>query len=424
MSLFGFFGRPRGNRARIALVLMITVLFGANAANAGPSLVINAATGQVILAQDAGKPWYPASLTKLMTAYLTFDALSTGHLKLHQKIKVSRLASRVQPSKIGLRPGSEISVDFALQALLVHSANDMALVLAEAVGGNVPDFVTRMNAAAQKLGMSGTHFVNPHGLYDPQQVTTARDIALLAWTIERKFPQYWHYFSAPYVKVGKKRLRNRNLLLRQMPAADGMKTGYICDSGFNLVGSAVIDKTRYIAVVFGAKTAHARADIAQVLLESAAQRKGHYATAAKLVQIADRTGFKPGNMRKVVCAGRDRVSWAKPEQLQGWGVSFGRFSNSGKADALLAGRLAATHDLFSGGDSGVVKVPGTKEYVALVWSLNQRETVSLCAYMHRANDHCEVISPTAFSEFARKAGAINTKALSTPHHQRKARGRK
>ena len=190
------------------------------------------------------------------------------------------------------------------------------------------------------------------------------------------------------------------------------------------MGSAVIDKTRYIAVVFGAKTAHARADIAQVLLESAAQRKGQYANAGRVDQIADRNGLKPGNMREVVCAGRDRVSWAKPEELRGWGVSFGRFSNSGKADALLAGRIAANHDLLSGGDSGVVKVPGTKEYVALVWSLNQRDTLSLCAYMHRVNDHCEVISPAAFSEFARKAGVMETKALSTPHYQRKIRGRK
>ncbi len=423
MSLSGFFGRACSSRAFIAFLLSIAVLFGANAANAGPSLVINASTGQVVLAEDAGRPWYPASLTKLMTAYLTFDALRSGHLKLHQKIPVSTLAASVEPSKIGLRAGTQISVDFALTALLVYSANDMALVLAEAVGGNVPDFVAHMNDAAQKLGMNGTHFVNPHGLYDPQQYTTARDIALLAWTIQRTFPQYWHYFSEPYVRVGKKRLRNRNLLLRQMSTADGMKTGYICDSGFNLVGSAVIDKTRYIAVVFGAKTAHARADIAQVLLEAAAQRKGHYASAPHIRQIADQTSAKPGDMRDVVCKGRDRVAWAKPEQLEGWGVSFGRFSNASKADALLTGRIASTHDMFSGGDSGVVKVPGTKEYVALMWSLKQSETMSVCSYLHQGNDHCEVISPTAFSEFARKAGAIDTKALST-HHERKARGRK
>ncbi len=422
MSVFGLFGRLCGGRAQIALILIIAVLFGANAAIAGPSLVINASTGQVILAQDAGKPWYPASLTKLMTAYLTFDALSSGRLKLHQKIKVSRLASRVQPSKIGLRAGSEISVDFALRALLVYSANDMALVLAEAVGGDVREFVTHMNATAQKLGMNGTHFVNPHGLYDPEQYTTARDIALLALAIEHKFPQYWHYFSEPYVRVGRKRLKNRDLLLRQMSTADGMKTGYICESGFNLVGSAVIEKTRYIAVVFGAKTAHARADIAQVLLESAAQRKGRYAGAPHVLQIVDQTGGKPGDMRDIVCKGRDRVSWAKADQLTGWGVSFGRFSNANKADALLAGRLASTHDLFSGGDSGVVRVPGTKEYVALMWSLNQRETMSVCAYLHQGSDHCEVISPAAFSEFTKRADSMSTEALST-RHTRKVRGR-
>ncbi len=406
MSVHHFVSQSLGRRARLTFTTFaLCFLALASVVRAGPSLAIDATTGQVIMAEDAGAPWYPASLTKLMTAYLTFDALRAGRLNLTDRIPVTRDAAEVVPSKIGLKAGTMISVDFALRALLVHSANDMALVLAHAVGGDVPDFVSAMNVTAQKLGMTATHYANPHGLYDPRQVTTARDIAILALAIQNGFPKYRHYFSEPYVRVGKKRLRNRNLLLRQMPDATGMKTGYICDSGFNLVGSATIDDHRYIAVVFGAKTAKARADIAQVLLETAAQRRGTYKGAALVTQIPDRVGTPPGNMRDIVCKGGDRVDWAKPSQLEGWGASFGRFNNANTADTLLAGRLASTSDIISGGDSGVVRVPGTKEYVALVWSLKQAETLSLCAFLRRANAHCEVIPPDAFAAFASHASA-------------------
>jgi hypothetical protein len=142
-----------------------------------------------------------------------------------------------------------------------------------------------------------------------------------------------------------------------------------------------------------------------VLLESAARRKGQYTGAAQLIQIPDNIAATPGDMSNVVCKGQDRVAWAKPSQLEGWGASFGRFADANAADALLAGRLATTRDLFSGGDSGVVQVPGSKEFVALVWSLRQQETLSLCAWLRQANAHCEVIPPEAFQEFARQAGA-------------------
>ncbi len=416
MSVLHLVSRISSRGARLTFTTVILCILAlTSAVRAGPSLAIDATTGQVIMAEDAGAPWYPASLTKLMTAYLTFDALRAGKLKLTDQIPVTQDAAAVVPSKIGLKAGTMISVDFALRALLVYSANDMALVLAHAVGGDVPDFVSAMNATAQRLGMTATHYANPHGLYDPRQMTTARDIAILALAIQNGFPNYRHYFSEPYVQVGKKKLHNRNLLLRQMPDADGMKTGYICDSGFNLVGSATIDNHRYIAVVFGAKTAKARADIAQVLLETAAQRRGTYKGAALVTQIPDRVGAQPGNMRDVVCKGRDRVDWANASQLEGWGASFGRFSNADKADALLAGRLASTSDLISGGDSGVVRVPGTKEYVALVWSLKQAETLSLCAFLRRANAHCEVIPPDAFAEFARQAEAKRTTSKAHRH---------
>lgn len=421
MSVLQFVSHGFGRSARLIFTgVILCSLTLTTAVRAGPSLAIDASTGQVIIADNAGQPWYPASLTKLMTAYLTFSALKAGKLKLSDRIPVTRAAHRVVPSKIGLKTGTMISVDFALRALLVYSANDMALVLAHAVGGNVPDFVQRMNATARKLGMSATHYANPHGLYDPRQVTTARDIAILALAIQNTFPQYRHYFSEPYVRVGRKHLRNRNLLLRQMPDATGMKTGYICDAGFNLVGSATINHHRYIAVVFGAKSAKARADIAQMLLETAAHRRGTYKNAELVTQIRDHAGSKPGNMRDIVCKGSDRVDWARPSQLEGWGASFGRLDSARKADTLLAGRLASTSNIISGGDAGVVRVPGTKEYVALVWSLKEAETLSLCAFLRSANAHCEVIPPAAFAEFARQASADRPKSRTQRHRGSRA----
>ena len=173
-----------------------------------------------------------------MTAYIVFKKLKAGSLRLDQKILVSPLAASQEPSKIGMRPGSTISVDLALQTLLVYSANDMAYVLAEGANGTVFNFVQEMNATAQKLGLNATHFVNPNGLFDPRQLTSARDIGVLAAVIISEFPEHGRYFSQQHVAIGKRKLMNRNSLIRTMPEADGMKTGFVCNSGFNLVASA------------------------------------------------------------------------------------------------------------------------------------------------------------------------------------------
>jgi D-alanyl-D-alanine carboxypeptidase len=218
----------------------------------GPVLVFDAQTGEVLSQERAGEPWYPASLTKLMTAYIVFQKIREGKLRLDQQIYVSSVASGQEPSKIGIPAGKTVSVDFALQALLIYSANDMAYVLAEGAAGTVDAFVREMNATAEKLGMTGTRFANPNGLFDPRQITTARDIAILATALLKTYPERAHYFSQDAVAIGKRRLPNRNSLLRQMKAADGMKTGFVCNSGFNLVATATIDGRRLGAVIFGA----------------------------------------------------------------------------------------------------------------------------------------------------------------------------
>lgn len=236
-------------------------------AQAGPALLFDAGNGAVIYAEDADQPWHPASLTKLMTAYLTFHAIKEGKLKPDDKLMCSDAAFKTQPSKVGLLTGQEISVDLAIRALIVKSANDMAVMLAEKLGGTEQGFAVMMNDAAKKLGMKHTNFVNASGLPDPAQVTSARDLALLTRAIIQEFPEYAPVFAAPNIVIGKRRLATHNSLLNTFEGADGMKTGFICDSGYNIVASATRNNQRLVAVVLGEPTAAARSVRAAALLE-------------------------------------------------------------------------------------------------------------------------------------------------------------
>lgn len=241
---------------------------------AGPALLFEATTGKVLYAEDQDNLWHPASLTKIMTAYVTFAAIRDGELKLDSKVKCSETASKEPPSKVGLPIGAEMSVELALKALIVKSANDVAVMLAESVAGNVDAFVARMNATARKLGMTRTNYVNPNGLPADAQVTTARDLAKLSRAVIRDFPQYADLWGMPSFQIGKLRLASHNSLLRTLQGADGLKTGFICDSGFNVVASATRDGTRLMAVVLGEPSSQDRSIRAASLLEHGFQHFG------------------------------------------------------------------------------------------------------------------------------------------------------
>src|SRR5262245_35435904 len=248
----------------VALSISLTV---GPPVSAGPSLLFDAANGAVLYAEDPDTLWHPASLTKMMTAYVTFVAIQDGTLSVDTPIGCSKLANNQDPTKLGLPVGATITVEIALQALIMKSANDVAVMLAEAVSGSHEAFVDYMNGMAGRLGMTRTKFANANGLPDPDQVTTARDMGKLAAAIVRDFPQYAYLWSMLEMRVGKLHLHTHNGLLTNYPGGDGMKTGFICDSGFNVVASATREGRKLIAVVLGETTARERNLRATSLLE-------------------------------------------------------------------------------------------------------------------------------------------------------------
>ena len=225
----------------------------AGAAGGTSSIVIDAQSGNVLYADNAEELRYPASLTKLMTLYIAFNALETGKLKLSDKLKVSRTAASRSPSKLGMPAGSYIDVKTVIEALIVKSANDCATVLAEALSPNEAEFAKLMTKTARKLGMYRTTFKNASGLPNSAQKTTAKDLAILGAAIYHHFPQYYHLFSLTKFQYNGMTYKTHNYLLNDSLGTDGMKTGYTAASGFNILTSAQQGSHRIIAVTLGHK---------------------------------------------------------------------------------------------------------------------------------------------------------------------------
>ncbi len=268
----------RGRLSSVAVLLLLgSAVLWAQPALARPeayeALVIDARTGQVLESYNADARTYPASLTKMMTLYLTFEAVQQGRLKLNQPLGVSPHAAAQEPTKLDLEPGETITVEEAVLGLTVKSANDAAVVLAEALGGSEDHFAELMTKKAAQLGMTATHFYNASGLPDPDQVTTARDMAALARALIRDYPQFYHYFSAREFTFQGTTIPTHNHVLVNYDGADGLKTGYIHASGYNLVTSAVRDGRRLIGVVLGGRTGAARDRAMMRLLDSGFDRR-------------------------------------------------------------------------------------------------------------------------------------------------------
>lgn len=259
-------------RALIALPLALGALAAAAPAQAqsrSAAFVANMETGEVMHARQADEARHPASLTKVMTLYLLFDALQRGEVGLDTLMTASAEAASRPASDLGLAAGDTIRVEDAIRALVIRSANDVAVVVAEHLSGTETAFAEAMTAKAHALGMASTTFRNASGLHDPAQITTARDMARLAHAIERDFPQYWHYFDDERFSWQGRTWRNHNSLVGRVEGVDGLKTGYIRASGFNVVTTAERNDQRLVTVVMGGRTASVRDSYAEELIEAA-----------------------------------------------------------------------------------------------------------------------------------------------------------
>ncbi|MGL4438064.1 MAG: D-alanyl-D-alanine carboxypeptidase family protein [Bosea sp. (in: a-proteobacteria)] len=258
------------------------------------AFVANADTGEILYSRQADTQRFPASITKVMTLYMVFEQLAAGTLRLDDRVVISKNAASQRPSKLGLKPGQSLTVDQAIRSLATKSANDVSVALAEHISGSSEAFARLMTLRARQLGMANSRFVNPNGLPDPRQVTTARDIFILSQATIRHFPQYYGYYQQQQFVFGNQVLPNHNHLLRTMPGVDGIKTGFTNAAGFTLAASAVRDGRRLIAVVLGGPSRLARDSNVESLLSAGfavldARNRG------QRVQVADLLA-EPGDL--------------------------------------------------------------------------------------------------------------------------------
>ncbi|WP_375283390.1 serine hydrolase [Marinicauda pacifica] len=259
-------------RAPFLLVLAFLLLAGAapsHAQSRGAAFVADMDSGEVLHARQADEPRHPASLTKMMTLYMLFEALEDGRVSMDTTLTASAEAASRPASDLGLETGDTLSVETAIRALVIRSANDVAVVVGEHLSGTESAFAADMTRRAAELGLQATLFRNASGLPDNEQITTARDMARLAHALSRDFPQYWHYFSEERFTYGSRTWRNHNSLVGRVDGVDGLKTGYIRASGFNVVTTSQRNGHRLVTVVMGGRTAAVRDSHAEDLLEAA-----------------------------------------------------------------------------------------------------------------------------------------------------------
>jgi D-alanyl-D-alanine carboxypeptidase len=295
-------------RTGIFALALAATLAGAGRAQAEATLLMEASTGRVLHAENATYPWYPASVTKIMTAYTTLKAIRDGKITMDTLLTVSRNAVAQAPTKMGFKLGTQLTVDHALKMLMVKSANDVAVTIAEGVGGSIEGFADMMNANARALGMTQSNFVNPNGLPADNHVSSARDLGILARALIRDFPKYDPYWHISSIRYGKRVYHNYNTLIDRYPGADGMKTGFICASGFNLVATATRNGRRLIVVILGSYSSAVRAQKAAQLLETGFNNSALSWLTPSLgtVEQLKPVDAAPPNLREEMCGGHRR----------------------------------------------------------------------------------------------------------------------
>jgi D-alanyl-D-alanine carboxypeptidase len=375
------------------------------------AIVVDANSGEVLFENRSDSPRYPASITKVMTLYLAFEALAEGRMKLTDRITVSPRAAAMAPTKLGLRAGEQISVDDAMRALAVQSANDMAVALAEKMGGTEARFAALMTLRGQELGMANTRFVNASGLPDSRQISTARDIAIMSRAVMRDYPQYYSYFGTQQFAFRGRTMRNHNGLLGKMPGVDGLKTGYTNASGFNLTASAVRNGRRLIAVVLGgSSTASRDSNVEDLLLtgfDVLAKREHGDKTATIAKSLfepsaagrvtrppigqgdAEQSGLRIELANNPAGPAAVKASASKPKGR--WGIQVGAFNQqtlANKQVRLIEQRFAST----VGEADGMVEKSG-RSYRAQFKGLGETAAKDACRTLKAKRQVCMVLGP-------------------------------
>ncbi|MGI2032177.1 D-alanyl-D-alanine carboxypeptidase family protein [Rhizobium panacihumi] len=329
-------------------LLCLAALLPCTVAHSTPVLVVDTASHEVLYQEDAGAPWYPASTTKLMTALVTFEALRAGEVRLDTPVMITRNAAKQAFLESGLTFGRTMTLEDALYGALVASANDVAVALAEKVGGDLPAFLRRMNAQAQRLGMTGTHFASPNGLFDKDNYTTARDMAVLGMEIARAFPEYERFFQATAVSFDGKEVKSNNLLLTRFPGTIGMKTGFLCASGRNYVGLTERNGRSLMVVIMGATTERERNERAAQYLTEAFENR--LPASGRVETIANRSDITAPDMRVKLCTGASVAYEAERDALYPMGLA-------GHPSYLQAETPSLVHAITTWATENVADVP-------------------------------------------------------------------
>ncbi len=392
-------------RSTFLIVVMTLIVCSGEASAKGKfkpvqaSIVVDADSGEVLHASAADATTYPASLTKMMTLYMVFDQIEAGKLKLSDRLKVSAHGAAQSPSKLGLQTGQSISVEDAIYALVTKSANDVAATVAENLGGSEAAFAGMMTRRARQLGMSRTTFKNASGLPHSEQVTTARDMATLGRSLLRHHARHYHYFSARRFDYQGQTISTHNRLMLRYEGADGIKTGYIHASGFNLVSSAKRDGRRLIGVVLGGATAASRDKRMATLLDAAFNGRA----GEDRIEMASATsgGAKGATEARTIKVAR-AAAVAEDETMSGsgdaesinWGVQIGAFKLKASAENAAASAHKRHAGLLGDGRPMVTTYKKGKStiYRARIMGVSEDQARSACKKMSD-NRSCMVIQP-------------------------------
>lgn len=336
----------------------------AHAAQYRAALVANMDTGQVLIRENANEPNYPASLTKIMTVYLTFDALEHGRLHLDDYLIVSNYAAAASPVKLGLAAGSKITVEDAIKAVTVMSANDVARVLAENLkGGKEGNFADMMTRVANEIGLKNTNFENSSGLPNDDHMSTARDIALLSMAVYKHFPQYWKYFGIKTWTYNGKTYTNGNRLLGTYAGCDGMKTGFTNKSRYSLVATANRGGTHLMAVVLGAESKDVRAAVATQLLNRGFEMtKNNSAPIERTTPVQPIVAAQPTPATSVA---------ATPTFTAAYNAATANAAPAYSAPSVARGGAGVQFGAFASRDAAAQQVANVKNKLGVVATIEQ-----------------------------------------------------